>query len=158
MLLTKILMKKLFRFAAVASIAALLAAPALHAQDISATVPASDAVYQALGGKAGLQKIVREFHERVLADDRIKASFADSDHDRLKKMLNEQLCQLSGGPCKYSGKDMKLIHEDLKITNAQFNALAEDLQITMENNGVPAAAQNKLIAKLAPMQRDIVTK
>ena len=74
-------------------------------------------------------------------------------------------------PCKYTGKyhdkamdgvgpvrDMKSVHQDLQITNAMFNALAEDLQIAMEQHNVPSSVSNKLVAKLAPMQRDIVTK
>ena len=63
-----------------------------------------------------------------------------------------------GGPCKYSGKAMDVIHDGLDITNAQFNDLAEDQQIVMKRYKVPSSAQNKLVAKLAPMQKVIVTK
>ena len=72
--------------------------------------------------------------------------------------LEEQFCMLSGGPCEYKGEPMAEIHAGLKVTNAQFNALAEDLQMAMERNSVPSHIQNKLVAKLAPMQRTIVTK
>lgn len=131
----------------------------VSAQTIPAsTIDQSESYYQALGGKEGIRKIVDDFLPIVLEDPRIKESFKDSDMERLSNMLQEQFCQLSGGPCKYSGKDMKTIHEDLKITNAQFNALAEDLQIAMERNGVPTRTQNKLLARLAPMQRQIVTR
>ena len=105
-----------------------------------------------------MKAIVGEFLNLVVADDRIKKQFADADMEHLAMRLNEQLCELSGGPCHYGGKDMKTIHADLHITNAQFNALAEDLQSAMEKHQVPARAQNKLLAKLAPMQRSIVTK
>ena len=148
-------MKILSNFAA-ACIAAitLLSGAASFAQ----TTPANDALYQELGGKAGIGKIVEDFLPIVLADARIKDSFKDTDIERLAAMLAEQFCELSGGPCKYSGKDMKSAHEDMKITNAQFNALAEDLQLAMEKNNIPSRAQNKLIAKLAPMQRTVVTR
>lgn len=122
------------------------------------SVASSDAVFRDLGGKPGITKIVAEFLPLVLADARIKDSFKDTDIERLAVLLEEQFCELSGGPCKYSGKDMKTIHEDLNVTNSHFNALAENLQIAMEKVGIPSRTQNKLVARLAPMQRDIVTK
>jgi hemoglobin len=71
-------------------------------------------------------------------------------------LLYEQLCQLSGGPCRYTGRDMRSAHQKLQITTAQFNALAEDLYLALGHSGVPYRLQNKLMAKLAPMKRDIV--
>lgn len=117
-----------------------------------------DALYQGLGAKPGIKKIVDTLLPLVLADARIKDSFTDIDMANLSLRLQEQFCVLGGGPCKYKGKDMATMHEGLNITNAQFNALAEDLQEAMERNGVPANVQNKLVARLAPMQRVIVTK
>lgn len=119
---------------------------------------AGDSTYQGLGGQAGIKKIVDTLIVLVLADPRIKDSFKDIDMPKLSERLEEQFCVLSGGPCVYKGKDMGEIHDGLNITNAQFNALAEDLQIAMERSAVPARVQNKLMAMLAPMQRAIVTK
>jgi hemoglobin len=114
--------------------------------------------YQELGGKPGIKNIVSTLIPIVLADPRIKESFTDIDMKNLALRLEEQFCELSGGPCKYKGKDMVTIHDGLNITNAQFNALAEDLQMAMDRVGIAPAAQNRLVAKLAPMQREIVTK
>lgn len=119
---------------------------------------ADDTTFQGLGGKPGIKKIVDTLLPIVLADPRIKESFRDTDMKNLAMRLEEQFCAVSGGPCVYKGKDMVDIHDGLNITNAQFNALTEDLQIAMERNGVPPRIQNKLVAKLAPMQRGIVTK
>lgn len=129
-----------------------------------------DSTYRALGGKDGIKKITDTFLELVLADPRIKDNFADFDIPQVNQRLQEQFCEYAGGPCKYTGKyrdktmdgvgtvrDMKSVHIDLKITDAMFNALAEDLQLAMERHGVSTYASNRLIAKLAPMQRDIVT-
>jgi truncated hemoglobin YjbI len=129
-----------------------------------------DSTYQGLGGKDGIKHIVETFIPLVLADPRIKDTFADFDMDQLKLRLREQFCEYSGGPCKYTGmhrdrtmdgvgtvRDMATVHQDFKITDAMFNALAEDLQLAMEQNQVPTRYANKLIAKLAPMQRQIVT-
>lgn len=118
----------------------------------------SDSTYQGLGGQSGIKKIVATFVPIVLADPRINESFKDTDLKNLSMRLEEQFCELSGGPCKYKGKDMKEIHDGLNITNAQFNALAEDLQAAMDKHGVAPAVQNKLVARLAPMQKDVVTK
>jgi hemoglobin len=118
----------------------------------------SDPLFQQFGGKAGIDKIVADFLPILLADDRIKDTFKDADMERLGNLLAEQFCQLTGGPCEYSGKNMREAHKDMHLSNAQFNALAEDLQFAMEKNGVSSSAQNKLIAKLAPMQRTVVTR
>jgi hemoglobin len=119
---------------------------------------ADDAAYRGLGGRQGIHDIVATLVTLVQADARIKESFSDSDMKHVAMRLEEQFCVLAGGPCKYDGEPMKESHGGLKITNAQFNALAEDLQVAMERHGVPSSVQNKLVARLAPMQRDIVTR
>jgi truncated hemoglobin YjbI len=131
----------------------LMAASAAHAQN--------DSLYRDLGGEAGLKRIVNTMFEIVLADDRIKETFDGFDIAQTKARLALQLCELSGGPCKFKGvgknRDMKSAHEDLKLTDKHFNALTEDLQIAMERNQVPTRVSNRLVARLAPMHGDIVT-
>lgn len=119
---------------------------------------ADDALFRDLGGEPVLRRVAADLVAIALEDSRIRDTFRDVDLDRLRGKLAEQFCAVSGGPCKYTGKDMKTIHEDLKIGVAQFNALAEDLQLALERNGVPFVVQNRLIARLAPMHRDIVTR
>ena len=135
-----------------------LALGMLFVQPAQAQAAGDDAVFQQMGGKPGIQKIVADFLPLLLADPRISETFKDADMERLGTLLAEQFCQLTGGPCKYSGKAMQEAHRDMQLNNAQFNALAEDLQFAMEKNGIANSAQNKLIAKLAPMQRAIVTR
>ncbi|MFL6659965.1 MAG: group 1 truncated hemoglobin [Massilia sp.] len=134
----------------------LLFATLAFAGALSTAQAADDATFQALGGKPGIKKIVDTLIPLVLADPRIKDSFTDIDMKKLGLHLEEQFCVLAGGPCVYTGKDMREIHDGMNITNAQFNALAEDVQIAMERNAVPSRYANKLVAKLAPMQREIV--
>lgn len=114
--------------------------------------------YEELGGSAGIAAIVAEFVTIMVDDKRLNATFEGVDFDRLRAKLAEQFCVASGGPCTYTGKSMAESHEDLKSTNAQFNASVENLQLAMERRGVPSRVQNRLLAKLAPTQRDIVTK
>ena len=113
-------------------------------------------LFQALGSEQGVSQIVDETLVLVMLDERIKASFKGTDMRRLAKLLKEQFCVISDGPCKYSGDDMKTVHQGLGINAAQFYALAEDVQIAMDKLSIPSTAQNKLMAKLAPMKRDIV--
>lgn len=115
-------------------------------------------LYDELGGEAGISRIVDDTLLLVLQDPRIKEAFKDTNIKRLAGLLKEQFCEISSGPCRYSGDEMKLTHEEQNVSSAQFNALAEDLQMAMESLNISSAVQNKLIARLAPMKRDIVVR
>ena len=138
--------------------ACLLALPAAAqtAPTPSSTAPAG--LYQALGEKPGITRLVDDFVNRAVKDPRIGSHFKDTKPQALKESLTDQICQLSGGPCQYEGGDMKSAHADMDITKAHFNALVEVLQQSMRAKGVPFAAQNKLLDKLAPMHREVVTR
>jgi hemoglobin len=123
-----------------------------------ATPIAGDGVYKAFHEKAGIQRIIDDFIVRVTTDPRIERRFDGANLDRLNLLLVQQVCYLTGGPCEYTGKDMKTAHAAMGLRNDDFNALAEDLQLSMDREGVAFAAQNRLLAKLAPMQHAIVTK
>ena len=129
---------------------AVYGSPAVMAQ------AAPDQLFQDLGQEAGIGLIVDRMLVLVGQDARIREAFKDTNMKRLAKLLKEQFCAISNGPCHYSGDDMKTVHDKMGIRSAQFNALAEDLQLAMEQLDIPAAIQNKLLARLAPMKRDIV--
>ena len=114
--------------------------------------------FEAFHGKEGIDRIVETLVERNFADPRIKDFFAAADKVRLKRTLKEQFCYILGGGCDYTGRNMKDSHKDQGTTNKDMNALIENLQFAMDKEGVPFAAQNKLLAKLAPQQRDIVER
>ena len=92
-----------------------------------------------------------------MKDPRIGNHFKDTKPQALKESLTDQVCQLSGGPCQYEGGDMKSAHADMDITKAHFNALVEVLQAAMAAQGIAFTQQNRLLALLAPMHRDIIT-
>ena len=148
----------------VAAAAMLVAATAAHADPKALPSPAGadpidgQSVYEAFRGKDGIARIMDDFVPRIMADPRIADHFKSTNPERLKLMLTLQVCYLVGGPCEYNGRDMTEVHAGLDLTNADFNALAEDLQVSMDKEKVPFRAQNRLLAKLAPMQRVIVTK
>ena len=125
---------------------------------MSAAALADKTLYESMGGEPALRAAMDHFADMVVADDRINFTFAEANMVKFKQLLFEQLCNLSGGPCKYTGRDMRTSHAKLKINNAEFNALAEDLYISLSRAGVPYRLQNKLMALLAPMQHEIVTK
>ncbi|MBI3230587.1 MAG: group 1 truncated hemoglobin [Burkholderiales bacterium] len=119
---------------------------------------AGDSLYQSLGQKEGIDKIVADFIPLIQADSRIARFFEKLDKPHFAGLLSAQLCQVAGGPCKYEGKDMYIAHDEMGVSLAHFNALAEDLQIAMEKNNISSSASNQLVAKLAPLQRAIVKK
>jgi hemoglobin len=125
---------------------------------MSAGARADKTLYESMGGEPALRVALDHFADIVVADDRINFTFAEANMAKFKQLLFEQLCNLSGGPCKYTGRDMRTSHVKLKINNAEFNALAEDLYISLGQAGVPYRLQNKLMALLAPMQHEIVSK
>lgn len=122
-----------------------------------ATRAAAPSTYEQLGGTAGVEAIVDGLLETVVDDDRINAQFANTDILRLRSKLIEQICAESDGPCTYTGLTMQESHAGRHIDDAQFNALVEDLIAAMTARGVPVAAQNRLLRRLAPMHGDIVT-
>ncbi len=123
-----------------------------------ATPLKDDSVFKAFHGKEGLTRITSDLVDRNLADPRIKDIFATADVVRLKRTLSEQFCYILDGGCDYTGKDMSAAHKDQGITPRDFGALVENLQWAMDKEGVPFAAQNKLLAKLAPMSKQAVER
>jgi hemoglobin len=120
------------------------------------TAPTDDALYREFGGEPGLVKLMDDFLVRLLADPRMNPFFKDSDQKHLKAQLVAQFCEVSGGPCKLVGPNMKKAHSGFDITTSNFNALVEDLQQSMDAQGIAFSAQNRMLAKLAPMHREIV--
>ncbi len=138
----------------------LLAQPALAQTSTVAAAAAAAApagLYQALGEKPGITRLMDDFVNRLVQDPRIGSHFKDVKPAALKESLTDQICQLSGGPCKYEGADMKSAHADMDINKGHFNALVEVLQSAMDAQGIPFAQQNRLLALLAPMHRDVIT-
>jgi hemoglobin len=121
------------------------------------TMSSSPALYQAFGEKAGLVKLMDDFVPRLQADPRLAEAFKKANVANLKSQLVIQICQVSGGPCEYKGPDMKVAHSNMDITKTDFNALVEVLQKSMDAQGIAFSSQNQLLAKLAPMHRDVIT-
>lgn len=118
----------------------------------------NEAVLNAFGGKAGIDRLVDDFVDRIVADPRIEDILKARDDVRFRRTLKEQFCYILGAGCDYTGMDMTRAHEDHGITLEEFNALVENLQLSMNDADIPFRMQNKLLAVLAPMKRSIVTR
>ncbi len=112
----------------------------------------------AFHGRDGISRVVDDLVEQVQKDPRLTEIFKASDFVRLRRTLKEQFCYILNGGCSYTGRDMRSVHADHGVTLAEFNALVEVLQTAMAREGVAFSAQNRLLAKLAPMKRDTVTR
>jgi hemoglobin len=113
-------------------------------------------LYERLGGQGAIVAVVDDFVANVAADNRINKFFAKTDIPRLKRLLVEQICAGTGGPCTYTGRDMKSAHAGMGINDAQFNALVEDLVKTLDKFKVPEKEKGELLGILGPMKPSIV--
>lgn len=116
------------------------------------------AMLMAFHGRAGIDRIVDDLVTRSVADRRIADIFKGQDEVRLRRLLKEQLCYILNGGCDYSGRTMREGHKNLGLQTADVGALVENLQAAMRKERVAYAAQNRLLAKLAPMRRDMVER
>ncbi|HMH51351.1 MAG TPA: group 1 truncated hemoglobin [Candidatus Acidoferrum sp.] len=119
---------------------------------------AEPSLYERLGGKPAITAVVDDFVGNVANDTRINKRFANADIPRLKARLVDQVCEATGGPCKYTGASMRDAHTGMNITDAEFNALVEDLVKSLDKFKVPAKEKNELLGALGGMKGDIVGK
>ena len=126
-------------------------APAALADDA-----APKSLYQRLGGQDAITAVVDRFVANLSADERIAERFGMTNPDRRKRLLVEQICEATGGPCKYSGRDMKSAHAGHSITQDEFDWTAAHLVEALDHFEVPAQEKGELVAIVTSMQGDIV--
>lgn len=115
-------------------------------------------LYDRLGGKDAITAVIKDFvEERVAKDTRINAFFLNTDIPAFEVKLTDQVCEATGGPCKYTGKDMKTSHVGMKVKESDFNALVEDMVASLDKFKVPEKEKNELLGALGSMKGDIVT-
>src|SRR5262245_1984349 len=113
-------------------------------------------LYDRLGGKDAISAVVEDFAQNVLGDSRINKKFVKSDPARLLANLKDFVCSAAGGPCQYTGLDMKTSHKNMGATAGEFTALVEDLVKTLNKFNVGAAEQKELLGALGGLKEDIV--
>jgi len=123
-----------------------------------AQAAAETTLYERLGGEKVIAGFVDETIELTVRDPKTGRSFDKVNLVNLKKKIVEHICELSHGPCKYSGDPMKLVHKGLDIQEGEFYGMVEHLRTALGHAGVGEGPKNELLKILAPMKRDIVTK
>ena len=96
--------------------------------------------------------------ELSLADPHLSDIFKGHDLVRFRRVLFEQFCYILAAGCNYSGRDMRAAHANMGLQRKDLNALVESLQLAMQERRIPFATQNKLLAKLAPMDKAVLQK
>ncbi len=119
-------------------------------------------LYERLGGVYNIAVVVDDFIERLLVDDTLNANPAiKAARDRVPKAglkfhVTALVCQVTGGPCTYTGRTMKVAHAKLNINEAQWAAMVADFKVTLNKFKVPAAEQEELIRIVGSTKADIV--
>lgn len=119
---------------------------------------AKPSLYQRLGGKDAIMAVVDKFVGNVAADTRINKFFGSTDIPKLKGHLVDQVCEASGGPCKYKGRTMKATHAGMGLTEADFNALVQDLVAALDFYKVGKTEKDELLGVLGSMKGEIVER
>jgi len=121
--------------------------------------PPKASLYERLGGRHPIAVVVGDFVGFMVADDRVNARFKTlkpPEVEKFKSNLSDQICEATGGPCSYLGKDMKTAHKGMQITDAEWSATVENLGKALDKNKVGAPEKAELIGALGPMKPDIV--
>jgi hemoglobin len=123
------------------------------------TPVAMPSLYKRLGGREGIAIVVNDFAANMVSDPRVSDRFKDkkpAELEEFKSKVADQICEMTGGPCSYYGKDMKTAHQGMRITEAEWNATVENLVKALDKNNVDARSKQELLAALGPMKKDIV--
>lgn len=134
------------------------AAAAVSFSLAGSAIAAEKSLYDRLGGKPALQAVVGELWNNVAADKRINGRFAKTKPDVFGAQLVDFLCQASGGPCKYTGKDMTAAHKGMNLSEAEFNALAEDTVKALDKFKVPAKEKGEVMDLLSSLKGAVINK
>nr|ACX33897.1 putative globin-like protein [uncultured prokaryote AT3] len=136
----------------------LAAAAAITLSAASAAFAADKSLFDRLGGKPALQAVVGELWNNVAADKRINGRFAKTKPEVFGAQLVDFLCEASGGPCKYKGKDMAAAHKGMNLSEADFNALAEDTVKALDKFKVPAQEKGEVMGLLGGLKGTVTNK
>ena len=115
-------------------------------------------LYDELGGRAGVASLTERIIREIATDERIRGHYRDSDMGRFYRMMQAQMCEVTGGGCVYEGDDMRRTHAGMNITPTEFNAIVEAMMRAMDAEDLPVAVQNRLLALYAPMREDVIDR
>src|ERR687896_1233761 len=113
-------------------------------------------LYERLGGIDAITAVARGYVDRAGKDGRINQKFARTDLNRLTKEFVDQVCEVTGGPCTYTGRSMTQAHTNMEVTNGEFDAFIEDLVAILDDFKVGKSEQDELLSLLNPLRGEIV--
>ena len=143
----------------VAAVIAVMAGTPSHTARAQVTQPS---LYERLGGAYSIATVVDDFIERLLVNATLNANPAINEARArvpkagLKFHVTTLVCEVSGGPCKYTGRAMKESHEHLNITQVEWDAMVVDFRATLNKFHVPQREQQELITIVGSTKNDIV--
>jgi hemoglobin len=117
-----------------------------------------NSLYQKLGGQVAIDAAVERFYVKMLADDRVKHVFDDVNMNLQRRKQKRFLSAAFGGPIPWTGLDMRKAHEGLHLTEAHFQAVAENLQSTLEDLKVPKELIAQVMAIAGSVHDDVLNK
>ncbi|MGH8546318.1 MAG: group I truncated hemoglobin [Gammaproteobacteria bacterium] len=133
--------------------------PAVTEAPKPAAAPAAPRpLFERLGGQEGLTAIVEGLISNIGADPRTRLHFTNINIGRFKTKMVEYLCKQTGGPCKYTGGQIRTMHAPLQLGNADFDAFMEDLTKSLDNEKVAQADKDELLGILGKLRPDVVAR
>lgn len=130
------------------------------AQTPAPTAP-GNSLYTRLGGYDAIAAVTDDFIGRLATDSRLSKFFVGHSQDsvkRIRQLVVDQLCQATGGPCVYIGRDMKTAHKGLGITEADWQQTVKLLIATLDKFKVPERERTEVLALVSGLKGDIVEK
>ena len=124
-------------------------------------MPQDKSLYDRFGGYNALAAVVDDFIVRLVSDKQFEKFFAGASNDskkRIRQHILDQFCAATGGPCAYTGRDMKTSHTGLGITNADWDAAAKHLSASLDKFKVPEKEKGEILAFVTSLKKDIVEK
>ena len=118
-------------------------------------------LYERVGGYNALAAVVDDFVGRLVGDKQFEKFFVGHSTDskkRIRQHILDQFCAATGGPCVYTGREMKTSHAGLGITNAEWDAAAKHLAASLDKFKVPEKEKGEILAFVTTLKNDIVEK
>lgn len=141
--------------------ASVVAQQPMNASMSAPTTQEKKSLYSRLGGYDAIAAVVDDFVGRLVTDKKLNKFFVGHSEDSLKRIrmhVIDQLCAAAGGPCIYTGRDMKTSHHGLGITNDDWDASVKHLIETLDKFKVPTAEKDELLSVIGTLKKDIVDK
>ncbi|MEO1378572.1 MAG: group 1 truncated hemoglobin [Cyanobacteria bacterium J06635_10] len=115
-------------------------------------------LYEKIGGQPTLEKVVDDFHGRIMADASLSGFFAKTDMGKQRTNQIAFFSQILGGPKDYKGRAMDTTHTGMSLQQSHFDAIAKHLTESMTSSGVSADDAKAAMAEVEKLKPAILNK